>query len=98
NSGNTERFQRIYSIVDKTNIVPMSQVSLELFPNPITSTVTIHHDIETKKITIFSNSGKVTSEIGIHSARSTTIDMSEYTSGVYFIQIDGGVLHKIIKL
>lgn len=86
-----------YISIEPQQQLPQSSMEFSIYPNPISTTVTITHSIETKKISIFSNSGVLVHEIVVNSSNNTTIDMADYNPGIYFIQLDNGILHKIIK-
>jgi hypothetical protein len=73
--------------------------SLLIYPNPVTSVVTIHASIPISEIKIFNILGALVQEIKV-TADAVNMDMSEYSSGIYFVKIyneEGFTSRKIIK-
>ncbi len=72
-----------------------------IYPNPAGNYFTIQSPsfIEYSTIKIFDVSGKKIKEIkGINSRTDNIISMSDIKPGVYFIQIDGQTMQKVIKV
>lgn len=74
--------------------------NMRYFPNPTTDILNVEADFLIQSCTLFDSSGKLISEQKVHSEKSTIIDMSELTAGVYIISIQGSgksELRRIIK-
>lgn len=78
---------------NKTAIIN-KQTNLNIWPNPTTTFVNAE-DEEPFSYTLLNNEGKILKKEEGES--SYTIDMSEYSDGVYFIKTSDGVIRKIVK-
>lgn len=77
----------------KTAIIN-KQTNLNIWPNPTTTFVNAEAE-EPFSYTLLNNEGKILKKEEGES--SYTIDMNEYSDGVYFIKTSDGITHKIIK-
>lgn len=69
-----------------------------VYPNPTHSTLTVTHALSTKRISVFTNQGVLLQQIENKGLMSeTTVDLSDYETGVYYIQVDNGEYHKVVK-
>lgn len=81
------------SIIKLTN----NQInSISIYPNPVKDIATISGAKVGSKAIIFDLSGKVLQQISV-TQTTFTIDISNYTSGIYLIKLDNGATQKIIK-
>lgn len=90
------------TIVDFTSIEELGNFG-KIHPNPTYGSITISFETETDKaiITLYNPSGQVVKTEKIVNSSAYKIDLSEHTSGIYFISIEmDGLIHyaKISKL
>ena len=70
----------------------------KLYPNPTSESLTIlHPEDRAHEIRIFDNVGRLMLQVP-GNGQSTAIDLTGFTSGVYFISIDNGQVKKFIKI
>ena len=72
------------------------QVDLSVFPNPTTNIINITSDVKVNKVTIFNITGQVVGEYN----STTTIDINELATGIYFVNVatdNGSKNIKVIK-
>ena len=75
-----------------TDISTMSICPVSIYPNPSSGIVYIQRESETiPEVKIYTMDGRL-----LQTVRSVEIDISSYTAGVYFLQIDGQMT-KLIK-
>jgi len=74
--------------IDEKNII-----KLRVYPNPVGNTLHFSNTLDYNTITIYSAAGKKIKE---HNAQKT-IEVSDLTSGVYFIKTDKGEVSTFIK-
>ncbi|MBR4620076.1 MAG: T9SS type A sorting domain-containing protein [Salinivirgaceae bacterium] len=79
--------------IEKTTI-SSKQVNLNIWPNPATTFVNADAE-EPFSYTLINNAGVILKKE--EGNLSYTIDMSEYSNGVYFIKTSDGVIRKIVK-
>ena len=76
----------------------LSQSSLKLFPNPTTGLITIDYPgLFISNINIFDVSGKLIFSDEQVNANAKNIDISSFSNGIYFIQINRQFTKKVIK-
>ncbi len=73
-----------------------TESALKLYPNPVSDRLTIESNNETGSAHIINMLGKVVETVQL-SNTSTSIDVSHYQAGMYFIVIDSSK-YKFIKL
>lgn len=89
------------TINQETLTTPELNISenISVYPNPTTASIHFKADtdLENEKIFIYSNSGKLVKKTTINSSNS--IDLSEFSTGIYFIQFESNKYNsfKIIK-
>ena len=70
---------------------------LLIYPNPATEIITINSNSKIELISIYNSKGKMICQMNSHRETYIQIDLSEYTSGLYFISAvysDGDVEYK----
>ena len=83
--------------IDKTSektAINTKQVNLNVWPNPTTTFVNAEAE-EPFSYTLLNNVGEILKKE--EGNLSYTIDMSEYSDGIYFIKTSDGVIRKIVK-
>ena len=66
----------------------------EIYPNPVDDVLYIKLNDDIKEINVYNIYGiKITT---VNGQQSTTIDMSGFNSGIYFVEIEGNI-YRIIK-
>ena len=83
------------------SIVPASELSIDekniiklrVYPNPVGNTLHFSNTLDNNTITIYNPAGQKIKE---HNAQKT-IEVSDLTSGVYFIKTNKGEVSKFIK-
>lgn len=73
--------------VTSTGNLPVANAYVNIFPNPVTSVLTIQSAEVISKITIYTTSGQVVQTNDKTSSSTTTINMSDFSSGTYLLQI-----------
>ena len=77
----------------------LGSTAITVYPNPVTSVVTVHASKSIKGIKIYSVLGTLLNDIK-QKAETIQADLSQYANGIYFIAIydeNGSVTQKIIK-
>ena len=79
--------------ISYSNIVGINEdkiIEIELFPNPVSSTITLQTniDLQNAEIKIINVLGETVLSNKISNTNNTTIDVSELNNGLYFIQIN----------
>jgi len=81
-------------------IVKLSDISqqISVYPSPVKDmvTVSVGNDLLNKKVLLLDVSGKILNSINI-SSLSFTINVSNYSNGVYILKFENGVSEKLIK-
>ncbi len=81
-------------------IVKLSDINqlISVYPSPVKDmvTVSVGNDLMNKKVLLLDVSGRVLNTIKI-SSLSFTINMSNYSNGVYLLKFENGVSEKIVK-
>ena len=73
---------------------------VKVYPNPTTSRVTIESD-GMQHVEFYDNEGRRLKDYDTHSNNAITIDINDYSSGVYYLRIHsaaGVTIQKIVKL
>lgn len=70
--------------------------SFKISPNPSTSTATITSQFEIQDLVIFDVIGKKVKEINYLSTNSYSLDVSDFTPGMYFVKINNSATLKLI--
>lgn len=84
----------IEKMPDNKTAISEKQINFNIWPNPATTFVNADAE-EPFSYTLLNNTGIILKKEEGES--SYTIDMSEYTDGIYFIKTSDGVLRKIVK-
>ncbi|MDA3881705.1 MAG: T9SS type A sorting domain-containing protein [Bacteroidales bacterium] len=94
NSNNTKLLNEK---VIKNNEEYLQRNNSIVYPNPTKNKVYIIHQINAKKISLYSNTG-ICLETKYNNSQTTTyFYMSNYPAGTYYIQIDKDILQSFIK-
>lgn len=74
------------------------EAAIKLYPNPTSSVITVENiPSGVERYSITSITGQVLTEATTNNAQQTTIDVSSFASGVYFLRLDNGTTKKFIK-
>jgi hypothetical protein len=85
----------VFEKVDGINNIETSQVNV--YPNPTTGQLRIaNHELGIKNIQVFDMTGRLLHEVQDINHTETILDISNFTGGIYFINIDGKTV-KIVK-
>lgn len=85
--------------VESLSVNPSVGVAVKMYPNPVSSRLTIESPSALKNLTVYTLLGK-TILTQTPNTRMTTLDLSTLEKGVYFIRIlseDGSTIEKVIK-
>lgn len=74
-----------------------AHTDLEIYPNPVTSTLTIEFQTPIEKVLIRSLEGRLIKEV-LDPELTTTIDISHYPKGMYFVEIQEANHSRIEKV
>lgn len=84
------------SIQENLSTIDFNKNSIKIYPNPTADSVHIDSEIDLKKVEIYNSLGQL-----ISTQKNTSINLSPFASGIYFIHItlENGIktTHKIIK-
>lgn len=75
---------------------PVTEIKLQMYPNPSNEKITITNDVDFKEITITSVDGKILKTI-TSSQKEQTIDISNLKKGIYFLNITTAINQSITK-
>jgi hypothetical protein len=73
---------------------------VKVYPNPTTSRVTIESD-GMQHVELYDNDGRRLKDYDTYSNDTITIDVTDYSSGIYYLRIHsaaGVTIQKIVKL
>jgi hypothetical protein len=75
-----------------------AEAAIKLYPNPSTTTITVENIPDgVTNYSIVSVTGQVLAQTETAKAINTTIDVSSFASGIYFLKFDNGATKKFIK-
>lgn len=81
------------------NTIPVKDLSINLYPNPTSSLVTVRADNNIKSVELYDVQGRII-QVDKVDSNEVSIDVSKYNSGVYFVKVTtefGSQISKIIK-
>ena len=81
-------------VEDVTGVNELSDNSIALYPNPATDFISVENI--KGNINIIDITGKVIKTVKSNASR-TTINVSGFAKGIYFIQLENGAVAKFIK-
>ncbi len=73
---------------------------LSVYPNPASTNITINSSEKIQLLRIFDITDRILTQLSINSTTSTTIDVSQFNSGTYFVEFtseNGKTIEKLIK-
>lgn len=80
--------------VDICISISQFKTEIEIYPNPTNDVLTIN-DSYNSEFVIFNTSGQIIKNV--HFENSVTVSLGEFPSGIYFLRMEDGSTHKIIK-
>ncbi len=80
-----EGWEAIISYADFVNVENIIKNEISIFPNPTTGIFTIETEQRYSNITIFDITGKTIKQLSVNNKQSS-VDLSDYKSGIYFIK------------
>lgn len=83
-----------YNVPITTNTEDLKFQAVRLFPNPTTGLLNIFGLEDAKYMTIHNVIGQ---EIKRFSGATTSIDISDFNKGIYFLKSDNGLIRRVIK-
>jgi hypothetical protein len=86
----------IWNVAVNTNNINKDIIDITIYPNPSTSYVNIKTELRQYKIEVYNTEGKKI--LSKHSEVSTNIDLSQFTSGLYYIKISKDTHTKTFKV
>ncbi|MBT8255114.1 MAG: choice-of-anchor B family protein, partial [Bacteroidia bacterium] len=97
--GNSETCTFNLNVVEILGVDDFTQaLNLVIFPNPSYGTITITSDSQNlKSISISDISGKLILAFSEVNSNSETLDISAFSKGIYFVNINNTITKKIIK-
>jgi len=95
---NTPAFFCIGSIMELvTSVDELTQNTFSFFPNPASNVLNLKANEVIEALTITDMSGRVVKTINSNNTKQTSIDVSDLTSGVYFVQVVSNGVPKVQK-
>lgn len=82
-----------------SNSIPIKDFSISLYPNPTSSLLNIKSENSIKSIELYDVQGRII-QVNKIGSKETSVDVSNYNAGVYFVKITtdfGSCIEKIIK-
>jgi hypothetical protein len=90
-----ERIRRVTS-VDTPKTIINSGISLQIYPNPATTSLTIVSSSTINQIGIIDVLGQRVYNNG-YNANKVLIDLSNLSAAVYFVKVNGSEVRKFVK-
>ena len=69
---------------------------VQIFPNPVTDKLNVKTAAPNAKLVIYNCLGSVIYELSV-AGKETTIDVSSYAHGVYYIKVNNAAVQKFVK-
>jgi hypothetical protein len=91
----------IQPIESKRRIAPKKELQIEIFPNPVISGITLRileNIDESPTVQFIDINGRVVLRKSLDLIPESTIDMTSFTSGIYFIEVRAGKKVGRVKL
>ncbi|WP_299335457.1 T9SS type A sorting domain-containing protein [uncultured Psychroserpens sp.] len=90
-------FAQVYDITELLSIEELDNRLFSVYPNPASSELVIKSVSMLNRITIVDFNGRVLKQISVTDSRSVTINVSEFLSGIYFLDIEGKDQRQSVK-
>ena len=86
-----------YFCTEETSVQQVELTSLNIYPNPATNTVSIALPVNNGTLAICDASGRIVASNVVSDSYFTTLDVSSFSEGMYFVQLTDRNGAQIVK-